>query len=253
MGGTAPAMGIGEAGVSTAVPKRLCQTRSVGARCSRLRKSAAATRSSAFEEKFVFAKSPSLPPSPVKSKRSTANPFSASAALIAAAALLSLEQVKQWAKMAYASGGPAGASSRAASDVPNAPGKVTGRLLGAICAPAYLLRHGDNRRDMSSCAHGPEAPSAWVCRWAALIRPGGRVLDVACGQGRHLRYLQSLGFAVVGVDRDAQALSAVGELNGAEVCVADIEAGPWPFAPGGFDGVVESAGDRKSTRLNSSH
>jgi len=91
---------------------------------------------------------------------------------------------------------------------------------------------------MSSCAHGREAPSAWVCRWAALIRPGGRVLDVACGQGRHLRYLQSLGFAVVGVDRDAQALSAVGELNGAEVCVADIEAGPWPFAPGGFDGVV---------------
>ena len=64
------------------------------------------------------------------------------------------------------------------------------------------------------------------------------MLDVACGQGRHLRYLQSLGFAVVGVDRDAQALSAVGELNGAEVCVADIEAGPWPFAPGGFDGVV---------------
>jgi SAM-dependent methyltransferase len=64
------------------------------------------------------------------------------------------------------------------------------------------------------------------------------VLDVACGQGRHVSYLQSLGFAVVGVDRDAQARSAVGELNGAEVCVADIEAGPWPFAPGGFDGVV---------------
>lgn len=64
------------------------------------------------------------------------------------------------------------------------------------------------------------------------------MLDVACGQGRHLRYLQSLGFAVVGVDRDTQALSALGEANGAEVRVADIEAGPWPFAPGGFDGVV---------------
>ena len=37
---------------------------------------------------------------------------------------------------------------------------------------------------------------------------------------------------------DAQALSALGDLNGAEVRVADIEAGPWPFAPGGFDGVV---------------
>jgi len=63
------------------------------------------------------------------------------------------------------------------------------------------------------------------------------VLDVACGQGRHLRYLLSLGFAVVGVDRDEQALSALGE-NGAEVRVADIETGPWPFAPGAFDGVV---------------
>ena len=91
---------------------------------------------------------------------------------------------------------------------------------------------------MSSCAHGPETPSPWVCRWAGLIRPGGRVLDVACGQGRHLRYLSSLGFAVVGIDRDAQALSALGEPDGAEVRVADIEAEPWPFAPGAFDGVV---------------
>jgi len=66
---------------------------------------------------------------------------------------------------------------------------------------------------------------------------GGRVLDVACGQGRHLRYLQSLGFAVVGVDRDAQALSALGDLNGAEVA-SRTSSGAWPFAPGGFDGVV---------------
>jgi len=64
------------------------------------------------------------------------------------------------------------------------------------------------------------------------------VLDVACGQGRHLRYLQSLGFAVVGVDRDEAALAALRGIDGVEIHVADIEAGPWPFAPGGFDGVV---------------
>ncbi|HRH87209.1 MAG TPA: SAM-dependent methyltransferase, partial [Rubrivivax sp.] len=29
--------------------------------------------------------------------------------------------------------------------------------------------------------------SAWVQRWARLIRPGGRVLDLACGSGRHVR------------------------------------------------------------------
>jgi SAM-dependent methyltransferase len=77
-----------------------------------------------------------------------------------------------------------------------------------------------------------------VRRWAGSIRPGGRVLDVACGQGRHLRYLRSLGYSVVGVDRDEQAVSVLAGLDGVEARVADLEAGPWPFAPGGFDGVV---------------
>ncbi len=91
---------------------------------------------------------------------------------------------------------------------------------------------------MSPCAHDIETPSPWVRRWAGSIPAGGRVLDVACGRGRHLRYLASLGFAVVGVDRDEQALSALGKVKGADVRVADIEAGAWPFSPGEFDGVV---------------
>src|SRR5262245_19424317 len=49
-----------------------------------------------------------------------------------AAALLSFEQVKQWANRAVASGAPAGESRRAASFAPDAPGKLTGRLLGAM-------------------------------------------------------------------------------------------------------------------------
>src|SRR5712691_5341926 len=91
---------------------------------------------------------------------------------------------------------------------------------------------------MSRPAHEIDSPSPWVCRWAGLIRAGGRVLDVACGQGRHLRYLRSLGFAAVGVDRDEAALGALKEADGIEIHVADVEAGSWPFAPGGFDGVV---------------
>jgi SAM-dependent methyltransferase len=91
---------------------------------------------------------------------------------------------------------------------------------------------------MPPCAHDIETPSPWVCRWAGAIPGGGRVLDVACGHGRHLRHLASLGFAVVGVDRDEQALSTLRGLEGAEVRVADIESGRWPFPPGGFDGVV---------------
>ena len=91
---------------------------------------------------------------------------------------------------------------------------------------------------MDSRAHGVEAPSSWVVRWAGAIRAGGRVLDVACGRGRHLRYLRSLGFAVVGVDRDEQALASLAGIADVELRAADIEEGPWPFAPEEFDGVV---------------
>ena len=91
---------------------------------------------------------------------------------------------------------------------------------------------------MPSHAHEIDSPSPWVRRWAALIRPGGRVLDVACGHGRHVRYLSSLGLAVVGVDRDEAALAALGGTGGTRILVADIEAGSWPFAPGEFDAVV---------------
>ncbi len=83
-------------------------------------------------------------------------------------------------------------------------------------------------------------PSAWVRRWTPLIRPKGTVLDVACGSGRHLRWLHSQGFAVTGVDRDAAAvepLPAVLGQNG-RVVVADIESGPWPLNGETFDAVV---------------
>jgi hypothetical protein len=41
--------------------------------------------------------------------------------------------------------------------------------------------------------HHDTEPSAWVARWATLIRPGGAVLDVACGAGRHSRLLAAMG------------------------------------------------------------
>lgn len=85
-------------------------------------------------------------------------------------------------------------------------------------------------------SHGSGEPSAWVQRWAPLIRPGGTVLDVACGSGRHLRWLAARGHAVTGVDRDAQALAPLQPLG--RLIVADIEAGPWPLPGETFDAVV---------------
>ena len=73
-------------------------------------------------------------------------------------------------------------------------------------------------------------------RWVHLVRPGGTVLDLACGSGRHVRFLAGLGLAVTGVDRDAAALAPLS--NCAEVIVADIEQGAWPLAQRRFDAIV---------------
>jgi SAM-dependent methyltransferase len=84
--------------------------------------------------------------------------------------------------------------------------------------------------------HGTEAPSAWVRRWAHLVRSGGTVLDVACGFGRHMRLFSQLKHPVSGVDRSSDAIDSVANLG--EAVLADIENGPWPFPGRTFAGVV---------------
>jgi SAM-dependent methyltransferase len=75
-------------------------------------------------------------------------------------------------------------------------------------------------------------PSAWVLRWAPLI-PKGRVLDLACGGGRHARLLASLGQEVIAVDREPQSIPGVRFLR------ADLEDGsPWPLPGERFQGIV---------------
>jgi SAM-dependent methyltransferase len=84
------------------------------------------------------------------------------------------------------------------------------------------------------------APSPWIVRWSHLLQPGGSVLDVACGAGRHAAWFVGRGHAVTAVDRD---LSVVQDLSGSIALVqADIEKGPWPLqfngAPIPFNAVV---------------
>ncbi|MDR2155048.1 MAG: class I SAM-dependent methyltransferase [Burkholderiaceae bacterium] len=73
-------------------------------------------------------------------------------------------------------------------------------------------------------------------RWASLIAPGAAVLDVACGSGRHLRWLAARGHTVTGVDRDGTALAALAGTG--ELIEADIENNPWPLAGRRFGAVV---------------
>jgi SAM-dependent methyltransferase len=82
------------------------------------------------------------------------------------------------------------------------------------------------------------AVSPWVARFTPLINPGGRVLDLACGGGRHARYLAARGHAVEAVDRDAEALARLASVNGICTREADLEGGPWPYAAGMFDAIV---------------
>ncbi|PIV89423.1 MAG: SAM-dependent methyltransferase [Hydrogenophilales bacterium CG17_big_fil_post_rev_8_21_14_2_50_63_12] len=80
--------------------------------------------------------------------------------------------------------------------------------------------------------------SAWVQRWAALIPPGGRVLDLACGGGRHAVYLAGLGHGVIAVDRDLSLATVVRGTPGITWRQADLEADAWPFPGGSFRGIV---------------
>ena len=81
-------------------------------------------------------------------------------------------------------------------------------------------------------AHDIVAPSAWVVRWAPLLTRG-RVLDLACGSGRHARYLAGLGHAVTAIDREPQSLESMRFVR------ADLEDGsPWPLPGEQFQGIV---------------
>jgi len=82
-------------------------------------------------------------------------------------------------------------------------------------------------------------PSAWVQRWSHLVAPGGVVLDVACGHGRHARWFHERNHPIALVDRAQAAIdSIVIPASACEAVVADIENGPWPFAGRQFDAVV---------------
>ena len=101
---------------------------------------------------------------------------------------------------------------------------------------------------MPEKSHGSEAVSAWVARWAHLVPgccvAGGRVLDVACGLGRHSHYFLQQNYLVASVDIAQAAIDSIAnslseeQFANAELVVADIENSPWPFAGRQFAGVV---------------
>ena len=71
--------------------------------------------------------------------------------------------------------------------------------------------------------HAPVSlPSAWASRWLNGSSRRGRLLDLACGSGRHSRLAIELGYEVLAVDKDALALAGVPQ--GARKLQADLES-----------------------------
>ncbi len=86
-----------------------------------------------------------------------------------------------------------------------------------------------------------ERPSNWFTWHAHRIRNGGRVLDVACGSGRHAIAAAALGAKVVAVDVDPAGLEAGRrEAKNRNLAVEFLQAdltGAWPEL-GTFDMVL---------------
>lgn len=100
---------------------------------------------------------------------------------------------------------------------------------------------------LAAMQHTTLPPSPWVLRWLSLLAPGSRVLDFACGSGRHALAALAQGHDVLAVDRDAEALARLARLAGGQAggrsgALAtrwlDLEQGPWSLPAGSFDAVL---------------
>lgn len=82
-------------------------------------------------------------------------------------------------------------------------------------------------------------PSAWVQRFAPLVRAGGTVLDVTCGGGRHTRLFADRRHTVVGIDRDLNHMGDLRTRADVELINFDLENGdPLPIAGRKFAAIV---------------
>jgi SAM-dependent methyltransferase len=86
-------------------------------------------------------------------------------------------------------------------------------------------------------------PSSWLIENADLLPRGGRILDVACGRGRHALWLAGEGFDVRAIDRNPGAIEFVRDTAAKlgltlEAEVLDLETDPPPAIPAEFDAIV---------------
>ena len=84
-------------------------------------------------------------------------------------------------------------------------------------------------------------PNKFLASQAALFRPGQRVLDIACGEGRNSVWLAQRGCQVLGIDISPLALKKARRLaddNKVEVEFLQADVRRWLWRPGELDAVV---------------
>ncbi len=86
--------------------------------------------------------------------------------------------------------------------------------------------------------HTSNKPSLWVTKCSKLLQVESKVLDLACGSGRHARYLADRGHFVTAVDKDIESLTDCDTINRINVIEFDLEVGAWPFSEDKFDGII---------------
>lgn len=86
-------------------------------------------------------------------------------------------------------------------------------------------------------------PSPWLLDNVDLFRPGARVLDVACGAGRHALFLAAARFNVRAVDKDEGRIDRLRHAAGAlqlplHADVLDLEAPDLSLGNDAYDAIL---------------
>ena len=79
--------------------------------------------------------------------------------------------------------------------------------------------------------------SPWVRRFAPLIPKGGVVLDLACGSGRHAKFIAGIGHEVLAVDQDVTVVDVLQNSLITSRCL-NLEGEEWPLMDAEFSAIV---------------
>ena len=80
--------------------------------------------------------------------------------------------------------------------------------------------------------------STWVTYCTNLINKKSKILDVACGSGRHTKFLIQKGHFVTGIDINPKFELNADDQKNNKIIKYDLENDVWPFETNSFDCIL---------------